>query len=105
LRARVRGLQRQRFVHLMDSQVNLACVAKGRTGSYRIRHVQRRAAATLLATGLHEVVAYVRSDRNPADRASRDHRRWAKHRKALVIKKAVSTRSQLSRGRSTRPSP
>ncbi len=105
LRARVRGLQRQRFVHLMDSQVNLACVAKGRTGSYRIRHVQRRAAATLLATGLHEVVAYVRSDRNPADRASRDHRRWAKHRKALVIKKAVSTRSQLSRGRSARPSP
>jgi hypothetical protein len=103
LRARQRSCQRQRYVHLMDSQVNLACIAKGRTGSRRVGHVMRRASATLLATGLHEVVAYVRSDRNPADRASRDRHRWARHRRNLVIKKAVSTRSREGRVRSTRP--
>ena len=103
LRARRLSCQRQRYIHLMDSQVNLACVAKGRTGSRRVGHVMRRAAATLLAAGLQEVVAYVRTDRNPADRASRDRHRWARHRRNLVIKKAVSTRSQEGRVRSTRP--
>ncbi len=97
LRARKRSCQRQRYLHLMDSQVNLACIAEGRTGSRRVGHVMRRASATLLATGLHEVVAYVRSDRNPADRASRDRHRWARHRRNLVIKKAVSTRSREGR--------
>ena len=95
LRARSAAQQQLRFVHLLDSQVNLSSVAKGRSGSARIRVVHRRSAGTLLATGLREVVSYVRSQRNPADKASRNKRLWAKARRALGIKrKAVLSQSR-----------
>ena len=73
-RARNPALHGQRFVHLMNSQVNLAQSSKGRCGSLRMSHIHRQTAATLLAGDLRDVNGYVRSDRNPADRASRDRR-------------------------------
>ena len=63
LRARARqvNLHRQRFLHLMDSQVNLAAASKGRSASRKLAHVLRRSAAVLLACGLRDVNAFVTS--------------------------------------------
>ena len=41
-RARQPRLHHQRFLHLMDSQVNLNVAAKGRSGSRRLSYVQRK---------------------------------------------------------------
>ena len=82
MRARKPKMQRKKFLHLLDSHVNLAQAAKGRTGSRRMAHVLRRTNATLLATGLRDVVGFTRSEKNPADRASRDVRRWQAYRRA-----------------------
>jgi hypothetical protein len=75
-RARVVPLQVQRYLHLMDSQVNLSIAAKGRSGSFRLAHVNRHTCATLLASGLRDVNGYTGSERNPADAASRDRKAW-----------------------------
>lgn len=61
----------------MDSQLNLGSLSKGRTGS-NLQHVQRRTCANLLPTGMRELLGYVRTDRNLADRPSRDKARWGR---------------------------
>ena len=70
-----------RFLHLLDSHVNLAHAAKGRGSSLRMRHVELKTNATLLASRMRDINGYTRSDRNPADAASRDKRRWADDRR------------------------
>ena len=82
LRARRPKLQRAKFLHLLDSQVNLSQAAKGRTSSKRMSHVLRQTSAVLLVTGMRDVVGFTRSDKNPADRASRDLRGWQRYRRA-----------------------
>ncbi len=67
----------RRFLHLLDGHVNLAHAAKGRGSSLRMRHVELKTNATLLASHMRDINGYTRSDRNPADAASRDKRRWA----------------------------
>ena len=51
-RARQPSLHHQRFLHLMDSQVNLNVASKGRSGSRRMSHVQRKSSGVLLACNL-----------------------------------------------------
>jgi hypothetical protein len=93
-RARRPELHRQRFLHLMDSQVCLNQSAKGRTGSLRMGHGLRRASATLLACGLRDVQGYTRSAKNPADFASRNYKSW----KALrPVTPSVGCRRKLKR--------
>jgi len=89
LRARHRPLHHQRYLHLMDSQVNLNVAAKGRSGSWRVTHVQRRTAATLLAANLRDVNGFVGTKSNPADKASRNHRGWQRHRRRLAIRRTI----------------
>ncbi len=89
LRARHRPLHHQRYLHLMDSQVNLNVAAKGRSGSWRLTHVQRRTAATLLAANLRDVNGFVGTKSNPADKASRNHRGWQRHRRRLAIRRTI----------------
>ena len=72
----------RRFINLLDSQVNLAAVSKGRSASHRLRHVQLKTNAVLLAAHLRDVEGYTRSDRNPADAGSRDIKGWERHRRA-----------------------
>ena len=90
--ARARGLQVRwrarhaeqlgtRYLDLMDSQANLSAASKGRTASDRLRHVNLRTNAVLLAGHLREVNGYTRSDRNPADHGSRDVHAWDAHRR------------------------
>ena len=80
-RARQAQQHGSRFLHLLDSHVNLAHAAKGRGSSLRMRHVELKTNATLLASRMRDINGYTRSDRNPADAASRDKRRWADDRR------------------------
>ena len=80
-RARRPELHGTRYLALMDSQVNLSHVAKGRTSSARMGHVEKQGAGYLIAAHMREIGAYTRSDRNPADGPSRDLRRWEAERR------------------------
>ena len=91
-RARQVGQHGCRFMHLLDSHVNLTHAAKGRGSSLRMRHVELKTNATLLASRMRDINGYTRSDRNPADAASRDKRRWASDRD--LRKKAASALRQ-----------
>ena len=77
-------MHRMKFLHLLDSQVNLANCSKGRTGSVRLQHILMNSNAVLLATGMRDINGFVRSKKNPADRASRDKRAWHLHRRSLA---------------------
>ena len=65
------GRRKSRFVHLVDSQVALAMVCKGRTSSFRLLPEARHIAARCIAGGLHPTYGYVRSKWNPSDVPSR----------------------------------
>lgn len=70
-----------RFFHLLDSQVCLGIVAKGRTASRKLSPIVQRIAALLLAAHSVPFCAYVRTEDNPADRPSRRKihlKRWRK---------------------------
>ena len=79
-------------MHLLDSHMNLAHAAKGPGSSLRMRHVELKTNATLLASRMRDINSYTRSARNPADAASRDKRRWANDR--LERRKAASAHWQ-----------
>ena len=70
-RARRPGELNTRHLHLMDSQVTLSNAAKGRSSSYRLRHVLLRTSATLLGGHIRDLVGFTRTDQNPADAPSR----------------------------------
>jgi hypothetical protein len=60
-----------KFLHLLDSQVNIGILTKGRTRSFCINFVTRRSNSLILAAFFHPVFAFVRSELNPADAPSR----------------------------------
>ena len=60
-----------RCLHLVDSQVSMLALAKGRSSSSCLTYVLRRINALVLAGGLQPAFGYVRTDDNPADRPSR----------------------------------
>ena len=60
-----------KFIHLVDSQVVLHALARGRSSSRKLRRTLLRTNAFLLATGSVGVWAYVHTSQNPADRPSR----------------------------------
>ncbi len=103
-RARVPSLHQQRFVHLLDSQTNLAQIAKGRTGSQQMAHVHRQSAAVSLAAGFREVESYTRSDKNPADKGSRNYEEWRRARRAHTSSKAGAHKPRQAQG-GLRPEP
>ena len=72
VRWRLRAKSRtRRCLHLVDSQVALAILTRGRTSSARLTPAVRRIYSRLLASGLSITFAYVRSSLNPADEPSR----------------------------------
>ena len=91
IRARHRICHRCRYFHLLDSQVNLAQSTKGRTSSLRMAHVLRQSSTFLLCCGLRDVNGFTRSEKNPADRASRDLRRWRAYGKARALRERAAT--------------
>ena len=86
LRAR-RGVSRK-VLHLVDSQVVAAILAKSRSSSRLLRAALRRYNALLLAGNCVAMVGFVASEDNPADIPSR----WA----ATSQKKQRPGRSQLA---------
>ena len=71
---------RMRFIHLVDSQVVLHSLSRGRSRSRKLRRTLLRINSLLLATGSSGVWAYVHTSQNPADRPSRKpvKKRWVK---------------------------
>jgi len=82
---------------MMDSQCTLANAAKGRTGSLAQRHVLLRTSAVLLAGHMRDIVAFTRTEKNPADRASRDVKGWRLHSCALKVAKKLKAVPKLRR--------
>ena len=70
-RSRKASLLGSKFLHLLDSQVNIGVLTKGRSRSYSINFVTRRCNALTLAAFFHPVYAFVRSEVIPADEPSR----------------------------------
>ena len=66
-----RGQRFKRFLHLKDSQVNLAILAKGRTSAVRLAPILERASALIIVARLFPIGAYCPTKENPADDPSR----------------------------------
>ena len=75
--AREETTQGFRRMILVDNQAALGVLAKGRSSSRAMTAHLRRVSAILLASNCRLVLAWVRTDWNPADGPSR----WAKRRK------------------------
>ena len=60
-----------KFVHLIDSQVCLHALSRGRSSSRKLRRTLLRINSLLLATGSHVLWTYVHTKQNPADAPSR----------------------------------
>ena len=75
-----KGWIRTRFLHLVDSQVCLHALARGRSSSRKLRRTLLRINSLLLASGAHGVWTYVHTELNPADRPSRHpvKKKWVK---------------------------
>ena len=58
-------------IHLVDNQATLGVLSRGRSGSRLLNRYLRRLAAHALAAGDVIAFAYVPTDTNPADVASR----------------------------------
>ena len=74
-----------KFVHLLDSLVNMHALSRGRSSSLRLRRTICRINALLLATRSQGVWAYVHTKQNPADAPSRRplKRKWTSCRSAI----------------------
>ena len=62
-----KGWLNTRFLHMVDSQVCLHALARGRS-SRKLRRTLLRINALLLASGSHGIWAYVHTELNPADK-------------------------------------
>ena len=60
-----------RFFHLLDSQVAIAVLAKGRSSSWKLNQVLRRVGALTVAAGFLPAYGYFMSEWNPSDKGSR----------------------------------
>ena len=72
------GLKKRNF-HLLDSQVSIGVITKGRTSSRKLRLILEKIAALTVASKTVNLCGFCRTDDNPADRPSRRakvSRRW-----------------------------
>lgn len=70
-RLRKAGRGKHRILHLVDSQVVAAILAKGRSSSFRLQVALSKYAALVVASGLVVAVGYVDTRDNPSDIPSR----------------------------------
>ena len=70
-RLRRRPCTRRRMLHLLDSQVSIGVLCKGRSSSHLLNRVVHKVDAVVLAAQVHMVFGFVRSEANPADGPSR----------------------------------
>ena len=100
LRWRTRSSKRvfTRFLHLIDSQVALSVLVKGRSSSWRLNRILSRINALTLAANLVPSYAYIMSEWNPSDRPSRRYMGRQRGQPRAHPKKAKPRASQRSRG-------
>ena len=69
-----------RFIHLIDSQVVLHALSRGRSSSRKMRRTLMRLCALVLGSGLVPIWGYIDTKQNPADRPSRRFvkKKWLK---------------------------
>lgn len=84
-RLRRSGSHRRRVLHLVDSQVVAAIIAKGRTSSFRLRRGLKRLNSLLVASGVTLCVGYVHTSDNPSDIPSR----WASKSAGKLVRRIV----------------
>ena len=72
-RARSVRFRNKRYLHLLDSQVALAVLTKGRSSATVLNKLLIKHAALLIATNCYSIFGYIATEVNPADRASRLH--------------------------------
>ena len=70
-RCRRRGCVRKRIFQLLDSQVVLSVLAKGRTSSKLLRPWLKQWNALCLASNIYPILGFVNSEYNPSDFPSR----------------------------------
>ena len=70
-RAKKSSFINSRGLYLLDSQVALGALQKGRSPSKKLARVIERVNAMCLAASHKAIYAYVRTDLNPADKPSR----------------------------------
>ena len=75
-----KGWLNTRFLRMVDSQVCLHSLARGRSSSRKLRRTLLRINALLLASGSHGIWTYVHTELNPADKPSRRplRKKWLK---------------------------
>ena len=83
-RAKKCSEHRRRFVHLVDSQVSMLALAKGRSSSSRLTFVIQRISALCLAAWMVPIYGYVETADNPADKPSRYSKTWMKTQKGRM---------------------
>jgi hypothetical protein len=76
-RSRNSAFYHTKFVHLVDSLVTLGAHAKGRSSAKALRSIVMRNASQLLAMFSIQVLAFTRTDINPADLPSRSWKKTA----------------------------
>ena len=69
-RVRSKGGLHKRFLHLLDSQVSIGVITKGRSSSRKLRKILEQIAAVTLASQTLPLCAFVRTDDNPSDEPS-----------------------------------
>ena len=60
-----------RCVHVVDSQVCIGVLCKGRTSARLLKSCAQKIAATVVASSTYFYYVFVESAHNPADKASR----------------------------------
>ena len=70
-RSRDASCHGERFLALLDSQVGIGVLAKGRTSSHSINALLKRVAALVIGSGFLPVYGWSPSDLNPSDGPSR----------------------------------
>lgn len=77
-RVQKQKLRRRRFLHLVDSQVCLMIINKGRSSARSLQQVMKKISALLLLSRSAGLMGYVESSQNPADEPSRRGQRKRK---------------------------
>ena len=73
------GLKKRNF-HLLDSQVSIGVITKGRSSSRKLRRILEKIGSLTIASKTSTLCGFVRTDDNPADKPSRRgavNKRWS----------------------------
>ena len=94
LKWRTRSAQRvfSRFFHLMDSQVGLAVLIKGRSSSLRLSTALRKVNALTVGAWVFPSYGFIMSEWNPSDKTSRKWEKGGQNKKSSFPRRSRAKR-------------